>query len=260
MRRKTPHAIQVALAQQTLLTRLAELDPKTHQTIVATLEPFLTIERKTRIENVFSSRLDSVTVLMDAPYDPHNGAAVLRSADAFGVQRVHVVERSGISFLAVRQVARGSEQWVEVRTYDESPPALFALQASGHELVATHPQGELLPEDLKHIPRVCLVLGNERSGIHEDLSAACRRSVRVPMCGFVESLNVSVTAAILLQHATSGRRGDLSAEEITLLKARAMVLTIDHASEILAAQGLSLGAEVFAEVRATELAPSTETR
>jgi tRNA (guanosine-2'-O-)-methyltransferase len=243
MRRRTPNSIFVERAQRKLLARLPELDLRA---IVRELEPLLTAERRARFDAVFSQRLDAVTVLMDAPYDPHNGAAVLRSCDAFGVHGLHVVERAGIEFLAARQVARGSEQWVHVRTYPDSKGALDALVSSGHELVATHPKGELLPEDLRHIPRVCLVLGNERDGIHEELSRACRRSVRVPMRGFAESLNVSVTAAILLQHATTGRAGDLSEAERLLLYARAMVLTIDHAAEVLLAKGIELGPEIFA--------------
>jgi tRNA (guanosine-2'-O-)-methyltransferase len=245
MRRRSSNSIFVEKTQRRLLARLAELDL---HAIIRELDPFLTDERRARFETVFSQRLDSVAVLMDAPYDPHNGAAVIRSCDAFGVQRLHVVEREGIEFLAARQVARGSEQWVHVRTYDQSKTALETLAASGHELVATHPEGELLPEDLRHIPRVCLVLGNERDGIHEELSRACRRSVRVPMRGFVESLNVSVTAAILLQHTTTGRAGDLSEAERLLLQARAMVLTMDHAAEILLAKGIALSPEIFEPV------------
>jgi len=245
MRRRSPNSLFVEQTQRKLLARLAELDLNA---IIRELDPFLTDERRARFQTVFSQRLDSVTVLMDAPYDPHNGAAVIRSCDAFGVQRLHVVERAGIEFLAARTVARGSEQWVHVRTYAESKTALETLAASGHELVATHPDGELLPEDLRHIPRVCLVLGNERDGIHEELASACRRSVRVPMRGFVESLNVSVTAAILLQQATTGRAGDLSDAERLLLRARAMVLTMDHAAEILLAKGIELSPEIFAPV------------
>lgn len=245
MRRRTPHSIFVEQVQRRLLARLAELDV---DVIVRELDPFLTNERRARFESVFSQRLDSVTVLMDAPYDPHNGAAVLRSCDAFGVHRLHVVERNGLEFLAARQVARGSEQWVHVRTYSESKGALDTLEASGHELVATHPMGELNPEDLRQIPKVCLVLGNERDGIHPELSPACKRSVRVPMRGFAESLNVSVTGAILLQHATAGRSGDLSDAERLFLKARAMILTIDHAAEILLAKGIELRPEIFAPV------------
>ena len=68
------------------------------------------------------------------------------------------------------------------------------------------------------------------------------------MRGFVESLNVSVTAAILLQQATTGRAGDLSDAERLLLRARAMVLTMDHAAEILLAKGIELTPEIFAPV------------
>ena len=174
---------------------------------------------------------------MDAPHKPHNGAAVIRSCDAFGVQRLHVVERLE-GFLAANSVARGSERWVDVRTYRDVEGAVAALAASGHELVATHPEGDLLPQDLASIPRVALVLGNERTGIAAHLRAACRHSVRIPMRGFAESLNVSVTAAILLQHATAGRPGELPTAEQEQLYARALAISVPRAAEILAAKGM----------------------
>lgn len=237
MRRTTPHCAAIAEEQQRLLEALAGLD---YRRVAATLEPFATDERRARFQGVFAERLDSVTVLMDAPHDPHNGAAVLRSCDAFGVQRLHVVERSE-TFLAARTVSRGAEQWVEARTYATSGAAIAALRASGHELVATHPAGELSPADLRGIPRLALVLGNERDGIEAELSAACTRRVRIGMRGFVESLNVSVTAAILLEQATAGRPGDLCDDERALLYARALALSVAHAGEILADRaGISL--------------------
>jgi tRNA (guanosine-2'-O-)-methyltransferase len=164
---------------------------------------------------------------------------VLRSCDAFGLQRLHVVERSE-RFLSSRTVSRGSERWVDVRTYRRSQDAVEALTASGHELVATHPLGELVPADLRSIPKMALVLGNERDGIHEELVGACRRSVRIPMRGFAESLNVSVTAAILLHSATEGRPGDLSEAERTKLYARALILTVPRAAEVLEARGIKV--------------------
>jgi tRNA (guanosine-2'-O-)-methyltransferase len=236
MRRHTPNCVFVAREQQRLLGALAGLDVPA---VVRCLAPFATDERNRRFEEVFARRLDSVTVLMDAPHDPHNGAAVLRSCDAFGVHRLHVVERSE-GFLASRTVARGSEQWVDVRTYASSAAAIETLRERDYELVATHPEGEMEPHDLAAVPRLCLVLGNERDGIEAELAAACRRSVRIPMRGFAESLNVSVTAAILLQQAVVGRSGDLSEAERTLLRARALVLTVPHAPEILAAKGIQL--------------------
>jgi tRNA (guanosine-2'-O-)-methyltransferase len=234
VRRTTPNCSFVAEEQQKLLASLTALDPAA---IARVLEAFVTPERAERLRAVFAARLDAVTVVMDAPHDPHNGAAVIRSCDAFGVQRLHVVERVE-RFLASNTVARGSERWVDVRAHADVVEAVAALAASGHELVATHPDGDLLPPDLAALPRPALVLGNERTGIVAALHAACRHSVRIPMRGFAESLNVSVTAAILLQQATSGRPGDLRERERELLYARALVLTVPHASEILAAKGM----------------------
>jgi len=234
MRRTTPNCSYVAREQQRLLQALGEIDAPRAALI---LEEFVTPERAARLRAVFAARHDAVTVLMDAPHDPHNGAAVIRSCDAFGVHRLHVIERLE-GFLAANTVARGSERWVDLHTYPTVALGIAALGRSGHELVATHPDGELIPTDLAAIPRLCLVLGNERDGIHEELRAACKKSVRIPMRGFAESLNVSVTAAILLQHATTGRPGDLSAQERGLLYARALILTVPHAAEILAAKGM----------------------
>jgi tRNA (guanosine-2'-O-)-methyltransferase len=105
--------------------------------------------------------------------------------------------------------------------------------ADGLELVAAHPDGELAPEELASIPRLGIVLGNERDGIAEDLLAACKRRVRVPMRGFVESLNVSVSAAILLSAATRDRDGDLTRSEFMRVYARGLYFTVDRADEVL---------------------------
>lgn len=236
MRRSTSNCSFVAREQRKLLASLAAHDVVA---IARILEEFVTPERSARLRGVIAARLEAVTVLMDAPHDPHNGAAVLRSCDAFGLQRLHVVERVE-SFLSSNTVSRGSERWVDVQTYATPESAVATLRASGHELIATHPAGELTPRDLATVPRFALVLGNERLGIRLDLAGLCARAVRVPMRGFAESLNVSVTAAILLEHATSGRAGDLSEASQAALYARALVLTIPHAAEILAARGMRL--------------------
>jgi len=236
MRRHTPNCAFIAREQQKLC---AELDVLDAAEIARTLEPFVTDERRERFRSVLAARLGAVTVLMDAPHDPHNGAAVLRSCDAFGVQRLHVIERSE-GFLASRTVARGSEQWVDARTYASTAEAVRELRSSGHELVATHTAGELEPDDLARVPRLALVLGNERDGIHAELYGACKRSVRIPMRGFAESLNVSVTAAILLHHATQGRKGDLDDAERERLYARALILSVPHAAEILVHRGIRI--------------------
>jgi tRNA (guanosine-2'-O-)-methyltransferase len=208
--------------------------PWTAEGVIRLLEPMVADARRVRLWEVISGRIQSVTVLMDAPHDPHNGAAILRSADAFGLQTVHVVPRTE-PFLISGAVAKGTERWVDVIEHPSPEAAAAALRASGFTLVATHPHGELLPEDLERIERAALVLGNEHDGISVALARAADRTVRIPMRGFVESLNVSVAAAVLLRALTRARPGDLGLAERRQLYARGLFRTVSRAAEILAA-------------------------
>src|SRR5579859_3907829 len=177
--------------------------------IVAVLEPLVTQARLTRIREVIERRIGSVAVVLDAPYDPHNGAAVVRSCEAFGVQHLHVVERAATPFTVARSVARGAQKWIDLLCHANAASVLAWADAAEMPLVAADPQGTLAPEELASLPSVALVLGNERDGIGPEIAAACSARVRIPMRGMVESLNMSVSGAILLSAATRGRAGDL---------------------------------------------------
>jgi tRNA (guanosine-2'-O-)-methyltransferase len=229
MRRHTAGVVPGTHLVPALIARVERHDAAR---VVELLEPLVTERRAQRLRDVIGRRLATVQVLFDAPHDPHNGAAVVRSCEAFGVQYVHVVERKE-TFLAAPSVSRGSEKWVDLRRWRSADDAVAALRAEGLELVGADPDGELAPADLAKIPKLALVLGNERDGIAEDLASACSRRVRVPMRGFVESLNVSVTAAILLAHACPERPGDLSPEDRLRLYARGLYFTVEKADEVL---------------------------
>jgi tRNA (guanosine-2'-O-)-methyltransferase len=234
MRRRTPGVLK---AEELLDARIVSEESARAAEVVRTLEPIVTEKRRERILEVIGRRLASVAVVFDAPHDPHNGAAVIRSCEAFGVQTLHVVERTE-RFLAAASVARSAEQWIDIVCHTGTDSAVASARHAGLELVAAHPEGELLPEDLASIPRLALVLGNERDGIAEDLASRCSRRVRVPMRGFVESLNVSVTAAILLSSATRGRQGDLDADARLRLYARGLYFSVPRAREVLEQAGL----------------------
>ena len=108
------------------------------------------------------------------------------------------------------------------------------LRADGYELVGASADGDLAPADLAHIPRLAIVLGNERDGIADDLQTACTRKVRVPMRGFVESLNVSVSCGDLARRGDGWtRRGDLSEAERRRLYARGLYLSVERADDVL---------------------------
>ena len=229
MRRRTP-GVEILSDR---LSRVANHDP---EEVVRVLEPLVTEARRARLQDVISRRLASVAVVFDSPYDPHNGAAVVRSCEAFGVQTCHVVQRQGVPFAVATSVSRGAEKWVDVVLHGAGQSLLDWADAAGMPLVAAHPDGDLVPEDLAKMGRVTVVLGNERDGIREVIARACRARVRVPMSGFVESLNVSVTAAVLLHAATRGRSGDLDPGARLRLYARGLYLSVPHADDVLGAR------------------------
>src|SRR5512142_1402866 len=229
MRRSTAGVIDADALIPRRIARLEQHDP---ERVIRVLEPLVLDRRRERLLSVIDARLASVTVVFDAPHDPFNGAAVVRSCEAFGVQTVHVVERSE-RFLTASSVARGAQKWVDVVTHHDVPSALAALKDAGMTLVGAHPEGDLLPDDLAAIPRLALVLGNERDGIAAELDAACDKRVRVPMRGFIDSLNVSVTAAILLERATRARPGDLTQKERRRLYARGLYFSVQKADSVL---------------------------
>jgi len=229
MRRSTAGVID---ADALIPRKIAAIEKHDPERVIRLLEPLVLDRRRERLLSVIDSRLASVTVVFDAPHDPFNGAAVVRSCEAFGVQTVHVIQRNE-KFLTAGSVARGAQKWVDVVTHDRVADAVKRLRESGMELVGAHPEGELLPEDLAAIPRLAIVLGNERDGIAEELDAACDRRVRVPMRGFIDSLNVSVTAAILLERATRARPGDLSEVERRRLYARGLYFSVQKADSVL---------------------------
>lgn len=204
----------------------------TAERVIEKLEPLVLERRRQRLVEVIAGRLGSVTLLLDELADPHNRAAIVRSCDAFGVQQVHCLQ-PGHEFSVHHGVAAGTERWVDVCQHPSPEAAVDAVRARGFELVLTHPEGELVPEDLAALPRVALILGNEHRGIDPVFAARADNSVRIPMRGFVESLNVSVSAAILLAAATRGRAGDLEPSARRHLYARALFCSVPRASEVL---------------------------
>jgi tRNA (guanosine-2'-O-)-methyltransferase len=201
--------------------------------VIEVLEPLVGDERRARLQEVIARRIESVTVLLDGPYDPHNAAAVLRSCDAFGVSRLHAVSSEPLQ--ASRKVAQGTERWIEVSRHASAEAAIATLRASQHPLVVAHPKGNLTPEDLAKLPRVAIVLGNEHSGVSSEITQAAHDTVRIPMQGFVESLNLSVSAALLLYAATRNRAHDLSPAAQRTFYARGLFHSVIRAEQILAA-------------------------
>ncbi len=172
-----------------------------------------------------------VPVLEDVS-DPHNTSAVLRSCDAFGVQQVHAVPGSW-GFQVTHKISRGTHRWLDVVAHESAEECAEALKKEGRQIIVASMDGDLSPSDLADVPRPAIVFGNEHRGPSKTMRDFADGVFAVPMVGFVESLNVSVAAAITLFCATQGRRGNLSAEEREVLAARYLMATVRNADQIL---------------------------
>lgn len=181
------------------MTNTANKDTAWYEERIACLEEFMTPERAGLFRRTLAQRTHYMTVLAENTFHPQNAAALIRHCEAFGIQRMHTVE-SFCEFRPAAAVVRGTDRWVDVCRHASSAEALRALKAEGYRIVATTPHREdTTPEtfDVARGPFV-LVFGTEHAGISDEAIAAADEFLRIPMCGMVESLNVSASAAILI--------------------------------------------------------------
>ncbi|NEP16030.1 MAG: RNA methyltransferase [Leptolyngbya sp. SIO4C1] len=167
------------------------------------LRTFLTAERQAKIEAVLAQRTRYVTVVLEDVYLTQNASAVLRNCDSFGVQDVHIVENQA-GFKINRDVTRGCNKWLTLHRYAEqqgnTAACLQRLKQQGYRLVATTPHTEALylPELPLDRP-LALLFGGEQAGLSTAALTQADLQLRIPMYGFSESFNLSVSVALCLQ-------------------------------------------------------------
>lgn len=186
----------------------ALIDRVSPEVVIETLSQYVTPRRQARIEEVLEGRLPGIQVAIEDPYDPHNAAAVVRSAEVFGASAVHVV-RASRKIMQSKGVTSGTSDWVDIHHYHALEPCFDRLRAGGMRVAAACVDGDV---DLEAIPvdrPLCLLLGNEHAGLTDEAKASAHLRYRIPMFGFAESLNLSVAAAISLYDITRRRRGHL---------------------------------------------------
>lgn len=163
------------------------------------ISEFMLPERVENMVKVASARTRYMTICAENTYHSQNASALIRHCEAFGVQDLHAVE-SLCRFTPNTHVVRGTDKWIDLYKYRSTESALLRLKERGYRIVATTPHLEdTTPEDFDIAAGpFCLVFGTEHEGISEEVKAAADEFLRIPMCGFVESLNVSASAAIVI--------------------------------------------------------------
>lgn len=165
-----------------------------------------TPQRRRRMEEVLAQRQDDLTLVLSNIHDPHNVSAIYRSCDAFGVSRVHL-HYTTTPFPALGSKSSGSaRKWVESIRHKDARALFAGLREAGFQILATSFSPQATPLRRWNFLRpTAVILGNEHAGVEEELTREADGELYVPMHGMIQSLNVSVAAAVILAEAARQR-------------------------------------------------------
>lgn len=183
-----------------------EADAK--QSLLEFMSGFITKERKDKFLTHINARTRYLTIVLEDIYQPHNASAVLRTCDCFGIQDVHIIENRN-KYRVNPDVALGASKWLSLEKYNEMENntvyCIGKLKNKGYKIIATSPhEHDFTPETLPLESPLALVFGNEMAGLSKEALSQADDFIKIPMVGFTESLNISVSAAILM-HTLSER-------------------------------------------------------
>lgn len=170
------------------------------------LEGFISEERKQRFLQILEERTNYITVAIEDLYQLHNTSAVIRSCEVFGVQEAHVIEGRFGKRLD-KNIAMGAQQWVDVHRYETTDDCIATLRSQGYRIIATTPHDDsCVLSDFIIQGKTAFLFGTELEGLSQKALAESDGFLKIPMSGFTESLNISVSAAIILQYLTTALR------------------------------------------------------
>ena len=174
--------------------------------LVEYLLGFVTERKNELFAEKVAQRTKHLTVVVENLYQDHNFSAVMRSADCFGIQDVHVIENS-YSYRVNDEISLGASQWVNVHRHrghgNNTVACIQQLKQQGYVIAATTPHNNDVDLEVYDIDRpTALLFGTEKEGLTPDALALADVYVKVPMVGFTESLNISVCAAVCMHHLT----------------------------------------------------------
>jgi tRNA (guanosine-2'-O-)-methyltransferase len=166
----------------------------------------VTSRRHEKINQVLSRRQPDLSVLAENVHKPHNLSAIIRSCDAVGVGVVHAVNPTG-GVPTYNETSASADKWVELRVHDDLNVLVDELRADGMQILAAHLSDRAVDyRDVDYTLPTVILLGNEKDGVSPRAAALADAHVIIPMLGMVQSLNVSVAAAVILFEAQRQRR------------------------------------------------------
>lgn len=174
--------------------------------LLAYLEEFITENRKNGFDRVLADRTNHLTIAMEDVYQLHNTSAVMRSCEVFGIQQLHVIEER-FGKRIDKEIALGAEKWVDINRHISVQDCINDLKASGYQIIATTPHNDsCMLDEFDITKKSALFFGTEKLGLSKEVMEQADGFLKIPMVGFTESLNISVSAAIVIQDLTNRLR------------------------------------------------------
>ena len=163
------------------------------------LQSYLSDHRKALFDEVVSKRTRHFTIVTEDVYQLHNTSAVMRSCDVFGIQDLHVIEDK-LGEQIDKEIAMGAQKWVTLKRYDTITECINKLRKEKYQIIATSPhmKSQML-QDFDVTKKTAFFFGKENDGLSDEVFSKADGSLKIPMYGFTESLNISVSVAIILQ-------------------------------------------------------------
>ncbi len=190
------------------------------------LESMLSQQRIDNLHRVLNARLGDVAVVLDNLFDPHNMGAIVRTAEALGIQDIHVIEQDTPLDLSYK-VTKYSDKWISIHIHKNAHACVNHLRKAGFQIVVAQMTETAVPvHDFKILAdsRIAVVVGNEHAGASKEICQLADTEIIIPMSGFTESFNVSVATALVLSDFVNRKRAAILPETGTLDKSRKAVL------------------------------------
>ncbi|MCD9574269.1 TrmH family RNA methyltransferase [Flavobacterium soyae] len=186
---------------------------------LAFLENILTDNRKEKFLKVLENRTKHFTIAVEDVFQMHNTSAVIRSCEVFGIQELNIIEQR-FGKRIDKEIALGAQKWVDINRFDTVEGCVSSLRNKGYQIIATTPhENDCMIQDFDISKPSALFFGTEKDGLSPEILEKADGFLKIPMVGFTESLNISVSAAIIIQNLTNRLRNSdidwhLSDEEI----------------------------------------------
>ena len=162
--------------------------------------------RREKISRVLSQRQPDLTIVIENVHDPHNVSAVFRTADAVGIEAIHLVYTVEEFPVIAKTSSSSAKKWVQSKQYRSIEECFHVLHEDGFTIYASHLEAESISlYEIDLTKKIALVLGNEHRGVSDEACALADAVYSIPMMGMIQSLNISVAAAVSMYEALRQR-------------------------------------------------------